>query len=321
MRVEDPVYGQFEVEEPVLVELIDSRSVQRLKGIAQYGIPEPYYPVYGFSRYDHSLGVLLLLRRLGASVVEQAAGLLHDISHTAFSHVTDGLLGVPDFAQDHRHRGFLLNSEVSKILYWHGMDPEAVADIGRHGLLEREAPLLCADRVDYSLREFAPRLNGQKGRLIASLTAFEGRVVFDNREMAEYFAFRYLNTHIHKWASIEKTVRQHLFAEALRSALEESVITLDDLFQDDEHVLRRLTASKSPRIKATLSLLSRKLEFEEDSNGQIQLPRRVRHVDPEYLDHGVPVRLSDANKRYAEEVRLQKKILQKGLSVNIRNVR
>ena len=254
---------------------------------------------------------------LTTTTTEQAAGLLHDISHTAFSHVTDELFGAPDLAQDQRHRSFLLGSDVSKILYMHGLDPEEVADIEKHGLLEREPPRLCADRVDYSLREFAPRLNGNRERLLRSLTVFDGRLVFDNREMAEYFAFRYLNTHMHKVASVEKTVRQHLFAQALRAALEESVISVEDLFHDDEHVLRKLTSSRSPRIAATLGLLSRKLKLEEDEDGQIKLPRRVRYVDPEFLEEGRPVRLSKVNKKYAEEVRRHRAILSRGVSVNI----
>lgn len=40
-------------------------------------------------RYDHSVGVMLLIRMLGGTLEEQIAGLLHDVSHTAFSHVAD----------------------------------------------------------------------------------------------------------------------------------------------------------------------------------------------------------------------------------------
>ncbi|MEW6723088.1 MAG: HD domain-containing protein, partial [Candidatus Micrarchaeota archaeon] len=149
MRVADGLYGEFEIGEPVLAALIRSPDVQRLKGIAQYGIPYDYYPVPGFSRFDHSLGVMLLLRRLGASIEEQAAGLLHDISHTAFSHVTDYVFTEDGGNhQDERHLAYFYATGLPAVLEKFGMDPWRVAMTDLHPLLEREAPDLCADRID-----------------------------------------------------------------------------------------------------------------------------------------------------------------------------
>jgi hypothetical protein len=57
----------IEVEEPLIVELIDSPSFQRLKLLHQYGIS--YYISHSeeYNRYDHSLGVFTILREKGAS--------------------------------------------------------------------------------------------------------------------------------------------------------------------------------------------------------------------------------------------------------------
>ena len=93
MVIHDSVYGGTDITSEVILELINARSIQRLKGIAQYGIPDEFYHRKNYSRYDHSVGVMLLLKRLGASEEEQIAGLLHDVSHTAFSHVIDWVVG------------------------------------------------------------------------------------------------------------------------------------------------------------------------------------------------------------------------------------
>ncbi len=88
MIIYDDIYGEFEVEK-VLEELIFSDPVQRLKGIHQGGASYLVNQKWNETRLDHSIGVMLLIRKLGGSLEEQIAGLLHDVSHTAFSHVID----------------------------------------------------------------------------------------------------------------------------------------------------------------------------------------------------------------------------------------
>lgn len=45
------------------------------------------------TRYEHSVGAMLLLRTAGAPLEAQAAALLHDVAHTALSHVADCVYG------------------------------------------------------------------------------------------------------------------------------------------------------------------------------------------------------------------------------------
>jgi HD superfamily phosphohydrolase len=322
MNIYDNVYGEHQVDEPAITELIRSPSVQRLGGISQYGIPQDYYPVPGFSRLDHSLGVMLLLRRLGASVEEQVAGLLHDVSHTAFSHVTDHVFrddGEND--QDLRHKAYLYCTELPEILVRHGLEPERIATTEEHGLLEREAPEVCADRVDYSLREFVlTSRNGLIKKTVSSLTVVEGRMVFSSREAAESFAIKYMECHRDKWASVEKTVRQHLFAQAIKRALEAGELTIADLFEDDDHAMRKLAAARNPGSVSILRMLSGRLELEDHEDGEIRLPRRLRHVDPEFMDKGVPVRLSVKSERFSMLLQQHQAELRRGIRVRVRSV-
>ena len=95
MKIKNIVYGEEEINEGVLIELVNSKEVQRLKNITLTGIPEEYYFRKVSSRFGHSVGVMILLRRLGADLKEQIAGLLHDVSHTAFSHLVEWLFGDP----------------------------------------------------------------------------------------------------------------------------------------------------------------------------------------------------------------------------------
>jgi hypothetical protein len=73
MYYEDTIYGNYEIQEPVILELINSPALQRLKGIDQAGYSHVYFPGIPRSRFNHSLGVYLLLKRYGASIEEQIA--------------------------------------------------------------------------------------------------------------------------------------------------------------------------------------------------------------------------------------------------------
>ncbi len=79
MWIIDQVYGQVEVNSPVLCELILSAPLQRMRGVAQLGLPDEYYHKKGFNRFEHCVGVMLLLKKLGASEEEQIAGLLYGV--------------------------------------------------------------------------------------------------------------------------------------------------------------------------------------------------------------------------------------------------
>lgn len=148
-------YGVIEIEEPVLLELVESAPMQRLKSIHQYGIS--YYTTYPeeYTRYDHSIGVLALLRIKGLSLEEQIAGLLHDVSHTVFSHIGDYIFH-PDkhqeVYQDDIHSWFLEESGIGSILEKYGFPVSVISNTENFLALEQPLPNLCADRIEYNLQ-------------------------------------------------------------------------------------------------------------------------------------------------------------------------
>src|SRR5438067_11128286 len=90
------IYGTYSITEPVIIELLEHPMMQRLQKVHQYGLDYYLNKPLEYNRYEHSLGVFVLLRRFGATKLEQVAGLLHDVSHTAFSHVADYLFKTGD---------------------------------------------------------------------------------------------------------------------------------------------------------------------------------------------------------------------------------
>jgi HD superfamily phosphohydrolase len=180
----DPIHNLIAFEntpcDRLLLDLIDSREVQRLRRIKQLGLAELVFPGANHSRFAHSLGVLhtarLFLDQLQRSVgrpypVEQrafvlAAALLHDIGHGPFSHPFEQVTGK-------RHEVFtaaIIQSEWSEVhQLLHAFDPRLPAQLAlffdenaddgvRIGDIPAYlAPIvvgqLDADRCDYLLRD------------------------------------------------------------------------------------------------------------------------------------------------------------------------
>jgi HD superfamily phosphohydrolase len=93
MNYTDIVYGKHQISDKVIIELIKSPALKRLKKIQQSGYFHPFFKGANFSRFEHSIGDYLLLKIYGAPIEEQIAGLIHDVSHLTFSHCIDYVFG------------------------------------------------------------------------------------------------------------------------------------------------------------------------------------------------------------------------------------
>ena len=176
--IHDPIHGSLRLEGPYL-DLLETPEVQRLRGIRQLGLAHLVFPGGNHSRFEHSLGVLHLVRKFGESrglekeeiLLLGAAALLHDVGHPPFSHTLEALM-LEHLGKDHvevggeviRGETSLLENEVpgveripEKLRRW-GMHPAEVASLirGRHKkrylaeLLGSEVDL---DQMDFLLRD------------------------------------------------------------------------------------------------------------------------------------------------------------------------
>jgi len=151
------IYRSFKVTEPVLIDLFNSPVMERIKYVRQYGAED--YVIKQkkeYTRYEHCVGVWALLRMYGADLEEQIAGLLHDTSHTVFSHVGD-LLFKHESAlcsyQDDIHEWYLKEQKIDLLLSHHGISlTNILHSNNKHSMLEQDLPNICADRLEYNLQ-------------------------------------------------------------------------------------------------------------------------------------------------------------------------
>ncbi|HEY2156233.1 MAG TPA: HD domain-containing protein [Isosphaeraceae bacterium] len=267
MRWNDRVYGDVSIDDPLLLALIQRPTFQRLRGIKQAGPSAIAYPFKTVTRFEHCLGVFILLRRLGACRKEQVAGLLHDISHTAFSHAVDFI--VTSDEQDH-HEGlkpeFLRPRDISSAIAALGYEPRDFYDDSVFPLLERPIPWLCADRIDYFLRDSLTcgvTTPDEARLMLDDLVVVGDTIAFADASAARMAVARFAAMNRDWWAGEGEGFIYNEFADALREGFDLGVLTKADLRGDDAHVLSCLHSARSPLIDAKLD--------------------RIAHFKPEYL--------------------------------------
>ncbi|KGO42894.1 hypothetical protein PEXP_026430 [Penicillium expansum] len=209
--IRDEIYGEELVHEPVLVELLQSPEVQRLQGICQYGVTGFLGLAPRVTRLEHSVGAFILVRRVGATIEEQVAALLHDISHTTLSHVMDYALSKPgegSYHEVHKTR-YLEMTRLPDILARHGIN-QKVFEEELFPLVEMPSPQLCADRLDYALRDavsFGKLAMEDARRVVGSLKAFPSAtatrrlLVLDDPYLALILSRAYITTDKDVWSS------------------------------------------------------------------------------------------------------------------------
>jgi HD superfamily phosphohydrolase len=313
MIYEDSVYGPVQIEEKVLLELIQTKAMERLKGVNQGGplvLLKNNHEIanYRTTRFEHSVGVCLLLKKFNASLEEQIAGLLHDISHTVFSHATDFIFnrGVQQDYHEKFYEKMIMNSDIPNILKKHNIDINSILNIENFTLLETELPDLCADRIDYFLRDMCIYDNVIKEKhneILNALTVFDGELIFKNKEMAKLFAEKYIKVNTRFYCNAFQATLFKLISDVLKQAIQKNIIIESDLFTTDSEVLNKLTKSKDKDISNILNTISYLNVVEDRENYAYHLKSKVRCTDPKILIDSKAVRLSKIDEDYKKSMK------------------
>lgn len=322
MKIADKVYGKIEIEEPVLVEIINSKPLQRLKKVNQAGTQLVVTKYKEITRFNHCVGVMLLLKRFNSTLDEQIAGLIHDISHTAFSHTVDFAVGEGTSQTFHERfmKKIIFNSEIPQILKRYNVKVERVLDEHNFPLMERPIPSLCADRIDYFLKDVVMdgKGYGDPNLYLAHLTIFKNEFVFDNQEVAKKFALDFMKKCLNSWVSPITLAAFKILGDSINKAINIGHLRQEDLFADDDTVYTKLKKSKDKLIKKNLTLLTPKLNTETTNNGyDFHMIGKVRYVDPKVLRSGKTKKLSQLDASFKEIIPLFKQKVRAGHKIKI----
>jgi hypothetical protein len=319
----DSLFGRDEIHEPVLIALIKSPMMQRLKNIRQYGVAHYVSPLPEFTRFEHCVRVMLLTRRFGGSLGEQIAALLHDISHTAFSHVADYVFKEGDGKtsyQDDIHEWFIKKMGIDALLEQYGF-AGICSDEHKHAfrILEQELPDLCTDRIDYICYGgfIENRLTQEDvDAIIRDLRFQDGQWFFVNAHSAFLYASISLQLTEHTFGSRINFFTYRQAAKALKRALEIKLITADELFSSyDDDIWQKLGASNDLIISRALDAVihcDMHCAAGSPESHDMFVIGKFRGVNPWVKISDAFVRLTDLNAGYKSEYERVKQTIAAG---------
>ena len=317
-------YGEIEITNPTVLEIIHTKEMQRLKGVSQHGI-DYLYPWIKVSRFEHSLGVYHLLKKLGASQEEQIAGIIHDISHTAFSHVIDYVFETKHKENFHEQKlkSIVLQSKIPKILNKQGFEFNRIIDDKNFPLLELELPDLCADRIDYFLRDahmWKIISQEQINQILDNLCVFENQIVFKNIKIAKLAALKYKKANSTLWATPRHAAAYYVLARAIKHGLQNNIISYKDLFEQDLILFNKLKQSNNKQILSNLNILNENFEVRSVAkidNYDLTIKKKLRYINPKIIIKNELKKLSELDEEFEKEISNYIDIQQKPFFIKI----
>ncbi len=137
-----------------------------------------------------------------------------------------------------------------------GFAPSDFYDDSIYPLLEQPLPWLCADRLDYFLRDGSAcgvvqaRLRGARAGLSAVV---DGKLALGSVDVAREAVALFETMNRQWWAGPVEAYIYNEFADALREGIRTGILQFDDLMTDDAFVLARLDSSGNALIAEKLA--------------------------------------------------------------------
>ncbi len=213
----DPIYGRVNLSELEHI-IINTPEMARLRRIQQLGLADLAFPGANHTRFEHSVGTLFIADKIARAlclsekeiVKVRLAALLHDIGHSAFSHVVESVLKRNPAYQPVMNGKKLVNHEMfsryiisnsfltkQEIAQRTGNTSSFFSDIAKMATGDIDAlPVsyltqiisndIDADRIDFMLRD-SYHTGVSLGlvdvdQIVGSLSLFGGRLVLGGRE-------------------------------------------------------------------------------------------------------------------------------------------
>lgn len=296
----------------VLAACLDTPPVRRLRRVGMNcGCEYTSFPRFAglapYSRYDHSLGVALIVWRFTGDPAQAVAGLLHDVATPVFAHVVDFMRGdyLAQEATEDGTEALIAGSEaLQAALAAYGLSTADVCDYHRYPVADNDTPRLSADRLEYTLGNcvnFGLRSAADAERFYGDLSVGanedgQDELAFSSLAVAEDFA-RAALTCSRIYVSDEDRYAMQRLAEVLRDALDRHILCEGDLYATEPEVIDKLLADgrSAQRWRDFRALRRmRRADAPGASDGWRRIDAKLRYIDPLVAGRGRVSALSPA---------------------------
>ena len=276
--IRDSVYGDIRLNE-FEVKIMDMPQFQRLRRIKQLGLISLIYPGATHTRFEHCVGTMnlgsKLAEELGLTSDEieliRASGLLHDIGHGPFSHVSEGVLSFPH----EELTKYVVTKTSMRDLLEEKFDVNEIVDIvnGKGDLGPIVSGELDVDRMDYLLRD-SHNTGVTYGKIdyerIISNMKLEDELILDIKgvQAAEGALvsryFMYPSVYQHHTTRIVNS----MFRRALKRTIDDGTINENDIYKyDDSDIIATFRHSDNEYVSDIMSRLDNRI-----------IPKRVKTI-------------------------------------------
>ena len=251
-----------------LKKYIELPIMQRLSGIGLLcgtDWTSLYKNRFFYSRLDHSVGVALIIWNFTKDKTQAIAGLLHDVSTTVFSHVSDFRKGdalTQTSTEEPTTKMILSDSALCKLLQSDGIEPKDVVDYHIYPIADNEIPSLSADRLEYMYPSGLALDGSWTFEEIAK--TYNDLIILKNEENKEELGFKTIEMaelYCKKFCMIGHILQlnENKLSLQLLSQIMSKAVELDVLQEEDF-----MTLSESKIIEKIESFISKKtLSMEE----------------------------------------------------------
>ena len=238
-----------------LHECMETPLVRRIKYIGmncgcEYTAFPRFEDLDPYSRYDHSIGVALIVWHFTHDRRQAVAGLLHDAATPVFAHVVDFLHGdylKQESTEDGTKMLIAGSAELQSVLRKYELTTEDVCDYHRYPIADNDSPRLSADRLEYTIGNMINYriCTMEEARCfyrdltVGTNEDGDEELMFKHTRIAEAFAKAALEC-ARIYTSDEDRYAMQILSEILGGAIDRQVIREDDLYSTEPEVIGKL---------------------------------------------------------------------------------